>query len=136
MIAMITFLLFFTVCAVSVMMLILKFEKKQTVKVQTVMRGMNAVPPMMKLKSAEQKITQLKKMLRYDDLPKNMGDAASMASIYNNQNENMRLSKVQELKVLAAKYNNGQISLDVYSESLNDLYEDVQRHRRSFMMAG
>ena len=130
------FILFFVFSVIAVLMMILKFEKKQTVKLRSVMHDVKAVPPMMLLKSTEQKISHLKTMLRYDDVPQNMAGAASMANIYNNQNENLRLSKVQELKLLSAKYNNGQISLDDYSESLNELYEEVQRHSRSFMLAG
>ena len=129
------FLLLFIVSGVAVVVLLLKFEKEQAVKVKTVLREVKSVPPMLFLKSTEQKIAFLKGMLRYDDIPKNMADAASMANIYHNQTENIRLSKVQELKVLSAKYNNGQISLEIYSEGLNELIDGVQRESGSFMMA-
>ena len=130
------FLFLFIVLSITVVVLLLKFEKKQAVKVRTVLKEVRSVPPMLLLKSTEQKIAFLKGMLRYDDIPKNLADAASMPNIYDNQKENIRLSKVQELKVLSAKYNNGQISLDTYSSQLNNLIDEVQRESGSFMMAG
>jgi len=87
------------------------------------------------LKSTEQKIRILKVALRYDDAPQNMATAASMANIYNNQNENNRQSKVQELKLLSAKYNNGQISLEAYNVKLDELLEQVQSQGGSFELA-
>ena len=117
------------------MILILKFDKKQAVKVNTVLKETRSVPPLFKLKSTEQKINVLKEALRYDDVPQNMAAAASMASIYNNQSENNRLSKVQELKLLSSKYNNGQISLDAYNVKLDELLELTQSQGGSFVLA-
>jgi hypothetical protein len=129
------FLFFFSVTAVIIVVLILKFDKKQTVKVNTVLKETRSVPPLFKLKSTEQKINVLKEVLRYDDVPQNMAAAASMANIYNNQNENNRLSKVQELKLLSSKYNNGQISLDAYNVKLDELLELTQSQGGSFVLA-
>jgi len=81
------FLFFFSVTGVIIVIMILKFDKKQTVKVNTVLKETRSVPPLFKLKSTEQKINVLKEALRYDDVPQNMAAAASMANIYNNQNE-------------------------------------------------
>ncbi len=77
------------------------------------------------LKSTEQK-NVLKAALRYDDVPQNMAAAATMADIYNNQNENRRQSKVQEFKLLSSKYNSGQLSIEVYNVKLDELLEQVQ----------
>jgi hypothetical protein len=129
------FLFFFSLTGAIIVILILKFDKKQTIKVNTVLRETRGVPPLFKLKSTEQKISVLKTALRFDDVPQNMAAAASMASIYNNQNENNRLSKVQELKLLSSKYNNGQISLDAYNAKLDELLELVQSQDGSFELA-
>jgi hypothetical protein len=129
------FLFFFSVAGVIIVILILQFDKKQTVKVNTVLKETRSVPPLFKLKSTEQKISVLKEVLRYDDVPQNMAAAASMANIYNNQNENNRLSKVQELKLLSSKYNNGQISLDAYNVKLDELLELTQSQGGSFVLA-
>lgn len=129
------FLFFFSVTGVIIVIMILKFDKKQTVKVNTVLKETRSVPPLFKLKSTEQKINVLKEVLRYDDVPQNMAGAASMANIYNNQNENNRLSKVQELKLLSSRYNNGQISLDTYNVKLDELLELTQSQGGSFVLA-
>src|SRR5580698_3262769 len=96
------FLFFFSLTGVIIVVLILKFDKKQTIKVNTVLKESRGVPPLLMLKSTEQKISVLKTALRYDDAPQNMAAAASLTNIYNNQNESVRLSKVQELKLLSA----------------------------------
>jgi hypothetical protein len=128
-------LFFFTVAGVAIVILILKFDKKQTLKVNTILRETRSVPPLFLLKSTEQKINSLKAALRCDDAPQNMAAAASMAGIYNLQNENNRQSKVQEFKLLSAKYNNGQMSLEAYNIKLDELLEQVQLHSGSLVMA-
>src|ERR1035437_10004067 len=105
-------LFFFSLAGVVIVILILQFDKKQAIKVNTVLKETRGVPPLFLLKSTEQKISILKAALRYDDAPQNIAAAASMANIYNNQNENSRQSKVQGFKRLSARYNNGQISLE------------------------
>jgi hypothetical protein len=117
------------------LVLILKFDKKQSIKVNTVLRETRGAPPLFMLKSTEQKISVLKAALRYDDAPQNMAAAASMTNIYNNQNEDKRLSKVQEFKVLSAKYNDGQISLVAYNLKLDELLEQIQRQGGGFELA-
>jgi len=129
------FLFFFSLTGVIIVSLILKFDKKQTIKVNTVLKETRSVPPLFMLKSTEQKISVLKTALRYDDVPQNMAGAASMAQIYNNQSENNRLSKVQELKLLSSKYNNGQISIEAYNAKLDELLEQVQSQGGSFELA-
>ncbi|MFI5139684.1 MAG: hypothetical protein ACHQIM_17820 [Sphingobacteriales bacterium] len=128
-------LFFFSLAGVVIVILILQFDKKQTIKVNTVLKETRSVPPLFLLKSTEQKISVLKAALRYDDVPQNMAAAASMANIYNNQNENNRQSKVQELKLLSAKYNNGQISLEAYNVKLDELLEQIQSQGGSFELA-
>jgi hypothetical protein len=129
------FLFFFSLAGVVIVVLILLFDKKQTIKVNTVLKETRGVPPLFMLKSTEQKISVLKTALRFDDIPQNMAAAASMANIYNNQSENNRQSKVQELKLLSAKYNNGQISLEAYNVKLDQLLEQVQSQGGSFELA-
>jgi hypothetical protein len=129
------FLFFFSLAGVAIVVLILLFDKKQTIKVNTVLKETRSVPPLFMLKSTEQKISALKTALRFDDMPQNMAAAASMANIYNNQSENNRQSKVQELKLLSAKYNNGQISLEAYNVKLDQLLEQVQSQGGSFELA-
>lgn len=126
---------FFLVAGVAIIVLILKFDKKQAVKVNAVLRESRSVPPMFLLKSTEQKIESLKATLRFDDVPQNMAAASTMASLYNNKNESLRLSKVQELKVLSAKYNNGQISIEAYNARLDELLDMVQQHSGEFVLA-
>jgi hypothetical protein len=127
---------FFLVAGVTIIVLILKFDKKQAVKVKAVLRESRSVPPMFLLKSTEHKIEALKVTLRFDDVPQNMAAAASMASLYNNKSESLRLSKVQELKLLSAKYNNGQISIEAYNTKLDELLDMVHQHSGEFVMAG
>ncbi len=126
---------FFLVAGVTLVVLILKFDKKQTVKVNAVLRESRSVPPMFMLKSTEQKIAALKAALRYDDVPQNMAAASTMANIYNNKNESLRLSKVQELKLLSSKYNNGQISIEAYNVKLDELLDMVHQHSSDFVLA-
>ncbi|MCR8558318.1 hypothetical protein KXD93_11715 [Mucilaginibacter sp. BJC16-A38] len=126
---------FFLVAGVTIIVLILKFDKKQAVKVNTVLRESRSVPPMFLLKLTEQKIATLKAALRYDDIPQNMA-AAAMSAVYSSKNETLRLSKVQELKVLSSKYNNGQISIEAYNVKLDELLDVVHQHSGEFVMAG
>jgi len=126
---------FFLVAGVTIVVLILKFDKKQTTKMNTVLKEARSIPPMFLLKATEQKIATLKLALRYDDVPQNMSAAASMANIYNNQKESNRLSKVQELKVLSSKYNNGVISLDAYNEKLDQLMDQLHNQNGSYVLA-
>ncbi|HVW98147.1 MAG TPA: hypothetical protein VHA56_19405 [Mucilaginibacter sp.] len=125
---------FFLVAGVSIIVLILKFDKKQTVKVSTVLRESRSIPPMFLLKSTEQKIASLKAMLRFDDTPQNMATPA-VSGLYANPSESLRLSKVQELKVLSAKYNNGMISIEAYNARLDQLLDLVHQHSNEFVLA-
>lgn len=127
--------LFFLAGGLAIVILILRFDKKQTNKITTVLKETRGIPPLFMLKSTEQKISVLKSALRYDDVPINMATAASMANIYNNQTENNRQSKVTQLKVLSSRYNNGQISLETYNVKLDELLEQVQTQGGSFEMA-
>lgn len=126
---------FFLVASVTLVILILQFDKKQTKKVNTILRETRSVPPLFLLKSTELKISTLKMALRYDDIPQNMASAASMASIYNNKSESNRQTKVQDLKILSAKYNNGQMSLEAYNLKLDDLLEQVNSLGGAFELA-
>ena len=126
---------FFLIAGVTIIVMILKFDKKQTVKVNAVLRESRSIPPMFLLKSTEQKIASLKASLRFDDVPVNMAAASTMANLYNNKNESLRLSKVQELKVLSAKYNNGQISIEAYNTRLDELLDLVHQHSGDFVLA-
>ncbi len=129
------FLFFFSLAGVIIVSLILKFDKKQAVKVNAVLKESRSVPPLFMLKSTEQKISILKAALRFDDVPQNMAAAASLSNIYNNQSESNRLSKVQELKLLSSRYNNGLISIEAYNAKLDELLEQVQSHGGSFELA-
>ena len=129
------FLFFFSLSGVIIVSLILLFDKKQTIKVNTMLKETRSIPPLFLLKSTEQKISTLKVASRYDDVPQTMAGAASMASIYNNQNENNRLSKVQELKLLSSKYNDCQISLEAYNVKLDELLEHIESQGGSFVLA-
>jgi len=120
-------LFFFVVAGVIFLVLVLKFDKKQAVKINTVLKESRSVPPLFMLKSTEQKISVLKEALRYDSVPKNMSKAGTMDDIYNTQNEDKRQSKVQELKMLSAKYNNGDMSIEAYNVKLDELLDQVQK---------
>jgi len=121
------FLIFFSLAAVVIVVLILKFDKKQAVKVNTVLKKTRDMPPLYLLKSTEQKVSLLKTALHYDDVPQNIEVAASMGNIYKSKNENSRLLKIQEFKLLSSKYNSGQISLEVYSKKLDELLVQVRK---------
>lgn len=129
------FLFFFSLIGVVIVSLILKFDKKQSVKVRAVLKESRNVPPLFMLKSTEQKIAILKAALRYDDAPQNMAAAASLANVYNAKSESIRLSKVQELKLLSSRYNNGLISIETYNAKLDELIEQVQSPGGSFELA-
>lgn len=129
------FLFFFSLAGVVIVSLILKFDKKQAVKVNAVLKESRSVPPLFMLKSTEQKISILKSALRFDDVPQNMAAAASLSNIYSNQSESNRLSKVQELKLLSSRYNNGLISIEAYNAKLDELLEQVQSQGGSFELA-
>ncbi len=129
------FLIFFSLTAVAIMVLILKFDKKQAIKVNAVLMKTRDISPLYLLKSTEQKISVLKAALRYDDVPQNVGITTSIENIYSNQNENDRLRKIQEFKLLSSKYNNSEISLETYHTKLDELIVQVQRQDGSFELA-
>jgi hypothetical protein len=129
------FLFFFSLAGVAIVTLILLFDKKQTIKVNAILKETRGIPPLFLLKSTEQKINTLKAALRYDDVTQNMSGATSLTSVYNSQTESNRQSKVQELKLLSARYNNGQISLETYNVKLDELIEQLQREGGSFELA-
>jgi hypothetical protein len=128
-------LFFFTVISLAVMVLVLRFDKKQTIKVNAVLKESRNAPPLLLLKLTEEKINSLKTALRYDDIPQNMAAAGSMSNIYAAPTENRRQSKVQELKALSSKYNNGQISIESYNMKLDELLQQVQNSGDSFGLA-
>jgi hypothetical protein len=128
----------FALCAVvgaAIVILILKFDKTQTVKVNAVLKEAHGIPPLFLLKSTEQKIDTLKAALRYDDTPQNMASAGTMKDIYGSVSEARRQNKVQELKLLSSKYNNGQISIEVYNAKLDELLQQVHSTGGSFELA-
>jgi hypothetical protein len=129
------FLFFFSLGGVIIVSLILRFDKKQSIKVKSVLKESRGVPPLFMLKSTEQKITILKAALRYDDAPQNIAGATTVTSVYNAKSENIRLSKVQELKLLSSKYNNGLISIEAYNNKLDELLDQVQSQGGSFELA-
>jgi len=129
------FVFFFSLAGVIIVSLILKFDKKQTRKINAVLKESRGVPPLFMLKSTEQKISILKSALRYDDVPQNMAGAGSISSVYHSQSETNRLSKVQELKLLSSKYNNGLISIEAYNAKLDELLEQLQSRGGSFELA-
>ncbi len=129
------FLFFFSLAGVAIVTLILLFDKKQTIKVNAILKETRGIPPLFLLKSTEQKINTLKAALRYDDVAQNMSGAASLTSVYNSQTESSRQTRVQELKLLSARYNNGQISLETYNVKLDELIEQLQREGGSFELA-
>src|ERR1700712_3320046 len=108
----------FLIAGIAAVVAILQFDKKQTIKMNTVLKETRGIPPLFLLKSTEQKINTLKAALSFDEAPINMAAAASMANIYN-QHDKARQTKVQELKALSAKYNNGLISLETYNMKLD-----------------
>ncbi|MDB5016722.1 MAG: hypothetical protein JWQ84_1554 [Mucilaginibacter sp.] len=129
-------LFFFSVAGVAIVILILKFDKKQTIKVNTVLKETRSVPPLLLLKATEQKISTLRNALSFNDTPQNMAGAASMTNIYNAQKDNAsRYSKVQQFKLLSAKYNSGLMSLENYNAKLDELLEQVQSNSGAFGLA-
>jgi len=128
-------LFFFSVAGVAIVILILKFDKKQTTKVNAVLRESRSVPPLFLLKSTEQKISVLRAALKFEDAPKNMATAGTIADIYGTPAESKMQSKVHEFKLLASKYNSGQISIEAYNIKLDELLEEVQSLNGSFGLA-
>ena len=129
------FLIFFSLAAVVVVVLILKFDKKQTIKVNAVLKKTRHMSPLYLLKSTEQKVSILKAALRYDEVPQNIWAAGSVESVYKSQTENNRLIIVREFKLLSSKYNSGQISLEVYHTKLDELLAQVKKQGISFELA-
>jgi hypothetical protein len=127
------FVFFFSLAGVIIVSLILKFYKKQSRKIKAVLKETRGVPPLFMLKSTERKIAVLKTALRYDDVP-NMAGAAESTG-YDTTSESNRLSKVQELKLLSSKYNNGLISIEAYNAKLDELLDQVQSQGGSFELA-
>ena len=123
----------FLVVGVALVVLILNFDKKQTVKIQTVLKETRGIPPLLMLRSTEQKINTLKTALRFEDAPQNMANAASMANIYGKNDA--RQSKVRELKLLSARYNAGLISLELYNTKLDEMLYQVHSQGNAFEMA-
>ena len=117
----------FVAIGIVFLVLVLKFDKKQAIKVNTVLKESRSVPPLFMLKSTEQKISVLKEALRYDSVPLNMSKAGTMDDIYKAQNEDKRQSKVNELKMLSAKYNHGELSIEAYNVKLDELLDQVQK---------
>ncbi len=128
-------LFFFSVAGAAIIILILKFDKKQAVKINAVLKESRSIPPLFLLKSTERKISLLKAALRYDDVPQNLSAAGTMADIYANQNESHRQSKVQELKLLSSKYNDGQLTIEAYNAKLDELLEQVESQTKAFTLA-
>jgi hypothetical protein len=129
------FVFFFSLAAVIIVSLILKFDKKQIRKINSVLKETRGVPPLFMLKSTEQKIILLKAILRYEDGARNMSEMAPDEKAYNEQVEANRLLKVQELKLLSSKYNNGLISIEAYNAKLDELLDRVQSQGGSFELA-
>lgn len=119
------FLVYFTGGSIAIIVMILKFEKKQVAKVNSVLSEIRAIPPLFLLKSTEHKINTIKTALRYDSAPLNMADASTMAEMYNNKRENVRQNKMLDFKRLSAKYNNGSMSLDAYNVQLDELLDQI-----------
>ena len=125
----------FLVTGLAIVVLILKFDSKQTKKVKAVLKENRTVPQLLLLRATEKKLENLKFALRYEDVPKNMTDAASMANIYLSQREQSRLTKVQELKALTARYNNGEITLTDYNKSIETLLWETSANGKAYYMA-
>ena len=128
-------LFFFAIAGVAVVILILKFDKKQTNKVNAVLKQSRSVPPLFLLKSTEQKISSLKVALQYNESPQNMATAGTLADIYGTPAESRKQSKMQDFKLLSSKYNNGQISIEAYNEKLDELLAEVQSINGAFGLA-
>ena len=125
----------FLVVGLACVVLILKFDSRQTKKVQRVLKENKAVPQLMLLKATEKKLENLKTALRYDDAPQNLADTAPMIILHTNNREATRLTRIQELKVLSARYNNGEITLSAYNKRIGELMDEVTTNGKAYYMA-
>ena len=125
----------FLVTGLAIVVLILKFDSKQTKKVKAVLKENRTVPQLLLLRATEKKLEDLKFALRYEDFPQNMTDAASIAKLYSSQREQSRLTMVQELKVLTARYNNGEITLTDYNKKIETLLWETSANGKAYYMA-
>ena len=128
-------LFFFSVTGIAIVIMILRFDKKQTLKVKAILRETRDVPPLFLLKSTEQKISTLKAALRYEDALLNIAAVGPATTIYDDQSVHTRQLKVQEFKLFSAKYNNGQISIEEYNVKLDELLLHLERHSGTFGLA-
>jgi hypothetical protein len=112
----------FSIATVLMAVLILKFDKRQAMKVNNMLKETSNVPPLFMIKATEQKVSALKAVLNYDDALKNMAFATAGSS---DLDDHERISKVMDLKQLLTKYNERQISLEVYNSELDKLIDLV-----------
>lgn len=97
------------------------------------MNGASKRPTLSVLISTDKKINALKEILRLDSAPKNMSEAASLKNM--NYIPNPMQAKAVELKALAAKYNNGLITIDMYNTRLDHMLEYIVSNGEIFQKA-
>lgn len=85
------------------------------------------------LRLTEKKISTLKQALFLDDSPQNMSSAQSLSNAVYSMNP--MHAKVVELKALAARYNNGEISIEEYNEKLDQLLRFINAKNSAFKLA-
>jgi hypothetical protein len=117
--------IYLLVIAPAVMFLILKFDKKQSQKMNKVLRETKNIQPLFLLRSAENKLIALNTKL-YGSMAIQANGAFSGQI---EMNEGARQVLTSQLSQLINDYNNGQISLITYNDKLGQLIENINHVR-------
>ena len=125
---------YFLFAGVAIVILILQFDKKQTAKLNTVLKEARSVPPLFLLRATEQKIDTLKKMLQVRNNSLNMARVTADDALHHATAANVKELAYQRLKILSARYNDGQITIEVYNAKLDELLDQVNGHQGTYAM--
>lgn len=126
---------YFLIAGAAIVILILQFDKKQTARLNTVLKEAKSTPPLFLLRATEQKISTLKRILQSKHNTINMAVVSSENVLNHVSDENIKDLTLQRLKILSARYNNGQITIEAYNSKLDDLLDQITGHHDIYAMA-
>jgi len=126
---------YFLVAGAAIVILILQFDKKQTAKLNMVLKEAKSVPPLFLLRATEQKIVTLKAALHTKHNAINMAVVSSDNALQHATADNVKDLTYQRLKILSARYNNGQIDIETYNKKLDELLDQLNGHPEKYALA-
>ncbi len=117
-------IIYFLAFSVVTMGLILQFDKKQSVRINRILKETRDVQPLFLMRSAEEKLRNLN-----DSLYSNMvvGSDVRVRSVY--INESIRQLAATRLTKLVNSYHSGEIQLKEYNTRLNEITAMVNAAR-------